>query len=300
MTTLSLLSLITGVNVDSDDRFYVVQDGVPKAIVISEMGQALLATALFAQASHTHNVGDLNSFAANVYAAALPQHSAQTTSFTLGLGHVGQRTPLDNTTDQTVTIPANATTAIPVGSFFTFQDIGNGGRWTFAPAGGVTLNPQPNVVGNPKTVGRYSYVILMKTATDTWDYVGNIATRINRSFPIAVFAPAGTVTTGNSSAVFIVPSSLNGYDLVSAKAFLVTVSASGTPVNVQLHNITDSVDMLSTPITIDNTEVSSVTAATPVVIDTAHDDVATNDMIGIDIDAAGSGATGLIIVLEFG
>lgn len=43
--------------------------------------------------------------------------------------------------------------------------------------------------------------------------------------------------------------------------------------------------MLSTAMTIDSAETSTSTAATPPVIDTANDDVATGDVIRIDIDA---------------
>ena len=56
--------------------------------------------------------------------------------------------------------------------------------------------------------------------------------------------------------------------------------------------------MLSTPITIDVSEYSSYTAASSVV-DTAYDDVSTGDLIGVDVDAAGTGAMGLTIILTF-
>ena len=58
--------------------------------------------------------------------------------------------------------------------------------------------------------------------------------------------------------------------------------------------------MLSTEITIDVSEFTSYTAATPPVIDTGHDGVATGDILRIDVDVAGTGAKGLIVVLTFG
>ena len=56
--------------------------------------------------------------------------------------------------------------------------------------------------------------------------------------------------------------------------------------------------MLSTKITIDSTETSTTTAATPAVINTSNDDVATGDIIYLDVDAvqttkAKGGAVGL-------
>jgi hypothetical protein len=57
--------------------------------------------------------------------------------------------------------------------------------------------------------------------------------------------------------------------------------------------------MLSTAITIDANETTSYTAAAPPVIDTAHDDVATGDLIAIDVSVAGTGTKGLGVVLSF-
>ena len=59
--------------------------------------------------------------------------------------------------------------------------------------------------------------------------------------------------------------------------------------------------MLSTVMTIDTTETDTSTAATPAVIDTANDDVATGDKISIDVDAVSSGTApkGLYVELIF-
>lgn len=97
---------------------------------------------------------------------------------------------------------------------------------------------------------------------------------------------------------FMVPAEINGYNLISAHAGIDVVSSSGT-ITVQLRNVTDSADMLSTRITIDVGELNSYTAATQPVIDTAHDDVATGDRIACDIDVTGKDAKGLIIILVF-
>jgi hypothetical protein len=57
--------------------------------------------------------------------------------------------------------------------------------------------------------------------------------------------------------------------------------------------------MLSTKLTIDANETDSSTAANAAVIDGAHDDVATGDMLRIDIDVAGTGAKGLMVEMQF-
>jgi hypothetical protein len=106
------------------------------------------------------------------------------------------------------------------------------------------------------------------------------------------------LTTGDGKMYFTIPVELNGMDLVTVGAHVYTASSSGTP-TVMIHNLTDTVDMLSTAITIDANEKDSSTAATPAVIDTANDDVVTGDEIRIDVDAAGTGTAGLEVRLGF-
>jgi hypothetical protein len=107
------------------------------------------------------------------------------------------------------------------------------------------------------------------------------------------------VADGVGNYRFFVPAQLNGYNLVVAHAAVVTAGTTNTT-DIQLYNVTDSVDMLSTKITIDSTEKTSYTAATAPVIDATHDDVATGDEIRIDVDAVSSTpAKGLCIILGF-
>lgn len=115
---------------------------------------------------------------------------------------------------------------------------------------------------------------------------------------IKVEADATVLTIGDGKLYFCIPSELNGMDLVDADAFVSTVSSSGTP-TIQIHNLTDTVDMLSTRITIDASERTSYTAATAPVINAAADDVATGDILRIDVDVAGTGAKGLGVILVF-
>jgi len=115
---------------------------------------------------------------------------------------------------------------------------------------------------------------------------------------IKVLANDTALETGDGKAYVTIPDSLSGMNLVDADAAVYTVSSSGTP-TIQIHNLTDAVDMLSTLITIDASEFSSYTAATPPVIDGAADDVVTGDRIRIDVDVAGTDTTGLDVILTF-
>jgi hypothetical protein len=57
--------------------------------------------------------------------------------------------------------------------------------------------------------------------------------------------------------------------------------------------------MLSIPCSIDANETDSSTAVIPAVIDAANDDVATADLVRVDVTAAGTDAKGLIVTMVF-
>lgn len=69
----------------------------------------------------------------------------------------------------TITIPANSSVAIPVGTRLHVVQIGSG-QTTITPAGGVTINGTPGL----KTRAQYSAVTLVKRATDTWIAFGDL------------------------------------------------------------------------------------------------------------------------------
>ena len=113
------------------------------------------------------------------------------------------------------------------------------------------------------------------------------------------FPTTEAMVTGDGQAKVIIPAIMNGLDLTSISAIVATAGTTGT-CDIQIHNETDGVDMLSTVLTIDSGETSSATAATPAVIDTSNDDIATNDVLRLDVDAVHTTeALGLVVVLEF-
>jgi hypothetical protein len=121
-----------------------------------------------------------------------------------------------------------------------------------------------------------------------------------RVLEVLVTDPNGAaLTTGDGKAYLAISDDLNGLNLIDADACVTTVSSSGTP-TIQIHNVTQAADMLTTKITIDANENCSYTAATAPVIDTGNDDVATGDILRIDVDVSGTGAKGLIVMLTFG
>ena len=107
------------------------------------------------------------------------------------------------------------------------------------------------------------------------------------------------VATGDGQFYIHIPLALNSMNLVYAHAEVITAGTTGT-LDVQVANVTDGVDMLSTKLTVDSGETGSDTAAAPAVINTARDDVATNDQLRIDVDAVPTTAPlGLIVTLGF-
>jgi hypothetical protein len=101
------------------------------------------------------------------------------------------------------------------------------------------------------------------------------------------------VTIGEDKADFVVPSTLNGMNLVRAQGVVITAGTTNAT-TIGIRN--GATEMLSANISI----ASGETVGTVGTIDETHDAVATNDVIHVDIDAVSTTAPkGLIIVLEF-
>jgi len=120
-----------------------------------------------------------------------------------------------------------------------------------------------------------------------------------KAIQITCFDYTANTTTGDGKGYFVVPEEMNGMNLVRVHARVITAGTTNTT-DIQIANVTDSQDMLSTKITIDSTETGSDSAATAPVINATYDDVATNDLLRIDVDAISTtAAKGLIVTLEF-
>lgn len=136
------------------------------------------------------------------------------------------------------------------------------------------------------------------------DALDTITIRNTRPYTVSILItdPQSTSipTVADGLFYYPIPAMLNGKNLTGVKLYCATASAVGLP-TMQLARIRAgaAVDMLSTKVSIDATETTSATAATPAVIDGANDDVATGDFIRGDLDVAGSTTKGLIIEMTF-
>jgi hypothetical protein len=118
-----------------------------------------------------------------------------------------------------------------------------------------------------------------------------------RIVQIRVFDVGASATTGDRKATFVVPSSMNGMNIVEVHAEVDTAGSTNT-LDIQLRNVTQTADILSTKLTVDSAETGSDTAATAAVINTSEDDLQTFDVIAVDSDAIHATASkGLVITI---
>ena len=127
------------------------------------------------------------------------------------------------------------------------------------------------------------------TGAAIWEYDNHAGIPVN--IQAAASDETTALTTGTAKVTFRVPSA---FTLTGVRASLTTAQSSGSIFTVDINQ--NGTSVLSTKLTIDNTEKTSVTAATPPVISTSA--ITDDAEITIDIDQIGDGtATGLKITL---
>lgn len=146
------------------------------------------------------------------------------------------------------------------------------------------------------------------TTTDTLDQIAEIIGDVldeagggTRWLQAIVFDYNIDVAVGDGALYIPVPPSFHGRSLVEVQANVITAGVTNTT-TIQLARMRAgvTVDMLSTRMTIDTTETSTTTAATPAVINSSNDDIVVGDVIRVDIDTISTTAPkGLILTLEF-
>ena len=138
-------------------------------------------------------------------------------------------------------------------------------------------------------------------------YHGQKTHRANGNDPIPVlvhlkiFGDTAPATAGNDARRFVVTDDLGGTFLRSVNITVTTVGGSST--GVQIHNLTNADDVLSTIATIDTGDTTSYDSAAPHEVDTSGtppiNRCLRGDVLRVDVDD-GSDAMGLEVLLEFG
>lgn len=208
------------------------------------------------------------------------------TSYTLLASDAGALVMTTNGSAVAVTVPPSV---FSVGDIIVLNQKG-AGQVTFVPGSGVTINSSGALL---KTRTQHAQVALECVASNEFTLIGerntealSVATEIQMS----VSDLTTTITTGTNKAYCRAPRAMV---LTGIRASLLTVSSSGlVTVDVNVNGST----ILSTKLTIDANEKTSVTAATALVMTSTA--IADDDEITVDIDGAGTGAKGLIVTLR--
>ena len=100
--------------------------------------------------------------------------NAQTAAYTLVLADKNKLVTVSSTSNLTVTIPLNSSVAYPTGAQVHIARL-NTGTVTIAGTAGVTVNSTGATTASPTLRAQYSTATCIKTDTDTWLVIGDIA-----------------------------------------------------------------------------------------------------------------------------
>lgn len=145
--------------------------------------------------------------------------NAQTSSYTLVRADAGKQVTMNSSSATTITLPTNATVAIPIGSEIPIIQLGTG-VITISPAGGVTFAQPNNTLTSQYTAG-----ILRKLDTDTW-------VMITGGGGSASTAPRVNTLTAVSN-VYTINTDTTDLAVISSPSANFTVNVSGTPTDGQ-------------------------------------------------------------------
>ena len=127
----------------------------------------------------------------------------------------------------------------------------------------------------------------------------NYGERVVQLVVVDFTADVAVATTGKFW--FVVPSTLHGMELVEVSMNVITAGVTGNT-DVMIYNLTDTADMLSAAMRIENGETSTSSSLQPGSINTnTTKDVVLNDVLRIDIDTiqTGTAPKGLIVTMIF-
>lgn len=176
-----------------------------------------------------------------------------------------------NASGQTITLPAAIT-----GDIGKFYQIYNKGTNKMTITSASTLN------GDSVILAASAGCVAFVEANGFYRLVGT--GNQSQEIQIPCFDWTTNVSTGDGKYYLRIPAKYNGWEITGVHAEVITAGTTGTT-DIQIANVTDAVDILSTKLTIDSTETGSDTAATPAVINTSNNTLATEDRIRIDVDA---------------
>jgi hypothetical protein len=139
-------------------------------VVRGRAGTTAVSHSSGATVKHVLTSDDLNAFEAGLN-ETLPFNAQVGTTYTIALTDAGDVVTLTNASAITVTVPTNASVAFPIGTQITLAQMG-AGKVTVAGAAGVTVYSTDSHLS---LRAQYSSGTLIKTATNTWLLIGDLA-----------------------------------------------------------------------------------------------------------------------------
>jgi len=116
----------------------------------------------------------------------------------------------------------------------------------------------------------------------------------SRGFSMKVIADDAAIEVKDGLGFWTVPPEFDGLSILAVGAHIYACSTSGG-VQFQIYNVTDSVDILSTVISIDESDYDSKDASAAPVIDSDNRLLSLCDVLRFDCDVAGSDTAGFEI-----
>ncbi len=148
--------------------------GTPSALVLTNATGTLTSPTLVTPILGTPTSGTLTNCTLPFEGVTYDINAQTGTTYTFVLGDAGDIVTSSNAATVVMTIPPNSSVAFPIGSSLTVISIG-AGLTNFAQGAGVTITSTGATASDPIIRSQYSSATAIKTATDSWSVVGDIA-----------------------------------------------------------------------------------------------------------------------------
>jgi len=181
------------------------------------------------------------------------------------------------------------TTGGATGDFIPFVDVSESNANNKVAVSDLMTNAINNATADAAPDPNADYVPTYDASATSYKKVLLKNLKVPEQITIAVGDETTAITTGTAKVTFRMPYAFTVTDL---RASLNTVSSSGIP-TIDINEA--GVSIISTKLTIDANEKTSVTAATPYVF--SDTSLADDAEMTIDIDVAGTGAKGLKVII---
>jgi len=135
--------------------------------------------------------------------------------------------------------------------------------------------------------------------TSGWNILGYMAkgvTRIERAFQLPIFGWSSDVSSGTGKYYFVIDRRLHNLYLFNLHARHLTAGSGVGSTSIQIYNVTQGRNLLSTTLTVNSGHLGSETATIPYVVDSGGNQVREWDLIRVDISSVPATAPKCLIL----